>query len=99
MLNCYNLSLVAENNVLPRRDFVKAMSNFIGNSRQKYLVQLDDKDPSSYIIYSTPISINDILIKRMFSSGASAIVTKSIVTPFDVVKTYVQVILNSMHKK
>lgn len=39
------------------------------------------------------------LIKRMFSSGASAIVTKSIVTPFDVVKTYVQVILNSMHKK
>ena len=73
MLNCYNLSLVAENNVLPRRDFVKAMSNFIGNSRQKYLVKLDDKDPSSYIIYSTPISINDILIKRMSSSTSTEV--------------------------
>lgn len=31
------------------------------------------------------------LIKRMFSSGTSAIITKTIVTPFDVVKTYVQV--------
>ena len=31
------------------------------------------------------------LIKRMFSSGTSAIITKSIVTPFDVVKTYIQV--------
>ena len=39
------------------------------------------------------------LLKRMFSSGASALVTKSIVTPFDVVKTYVQVVLHSIYKK
>ena len=31
------------------------------------------------------------LIKRMFSSGTSALITKTIVTPFDVVKTYIQV--------
>ena len=33
------------------------------------------------------------LLQRMFSSGASAIITKSIVTPFDVVKTCLQVFL------
>ena len=27
----------------------------------------------------------------MFSSGTSALITKTIVTPFDVVKTYIQV--------
>ena len=32
------------------------------------------------------------LIQRMISSGGSAIVTKTLVTPFDVVKTYLQVI-------
>lgn len=32
------------------------------------------------------------LLKRMFSSGTSALITKSIVTPFDVIKTYVQVL-------
>lgn len=31
------------------------------------------------------------LIQRMISSGGSAIVTKTLVTPFDVVKTYLQV--------
>ena len=31
------------------------------------------------------------LVKRMFSSGTSALITKTIVTPFDVVKTYIQV--------
>ena len=31
------------------------------------------------------------LLQRMFSSGASALITKSIVTPFDVVKTCLQV--------
>lgn len=39
------------------------------------------------------------LIKRMFSSGTSAIITKTIVTPFDVVKTYVQVFVYDMHKE
>lgn len=31
------------------------------------------------------------LLQRMFSSGTSALITKSIVTPFDVVKTCLQV--------
>ena len=31
------------------------------------------------------------LVKRIFSSGTSALITKTIVTPFDVVKTYIQV--------
>ena len=31
------------------------------------------------------------LVQRMFSSGTSALITKTIVTPFDVIKTYLQV--------
>lgn len=31
------------------------------------------------------------LIQRMLSSGGSALITKTLVTPFDVVKTYIQV--------
>lgn len=31
------------------------------------------------------------IAQRMVSSGTSALITKTIVTPFDVVKTYIQV--------
>lgn len=75
-LNSYSVSLtgIEGSGTIARKDFFNAISRFIGDSRQKRLVYLDETDPESYIIYSTPIKVNDILIKKFSPSPIPKVV-------------------------